>query len=165
MALQNDRVGSIWHFEHFQDARHGSNFVQVIWPGNFGVVFFLAYYPDEGLRFVGLANQSNAAIAPYANWDDNTWKKNSISQGQQWKDFRNIFFLHRVLVLLRQNWNEILVLNVTQSHGLLHFDFSLVKARAKRGISTMLCQNKRHPVHFVAHSTSNSSEHATGCQV
>ena len=120
LALQNDGVGAVRHLEHFQDAGHRSDLVEVVGSWNFGVVFFLADDPNQGLGLVGFSDQAHASVAAHADGDDHAWKEHGVAQGQQRQHFRHLFFLHGSFILFRQDGNEILVLDVAQSHGLLH---------------------------------------------
>ena len=120
LSLKNDRVRAVWHLDHLQNPSDCSNFVQVVRPGNFCVIFFLADNTNQGFRLVGLSDQPHASVSAHTDGDDNSGKQDGVSQRQEWKNFGDLFGLHGILVLFREDWNEILILHVTQSHHLLH---------------------------------------------
>ena len=132
LPLQNDGVGAVGHLQHLQDACHCANLVQVLWSGNFGVVFFLAHHANQGLRFVRLTDQANASVAAHTDGNHHSREQHGVAQGEERKDFRNLFLLHRSFVLLRQDGDEILVLDVAQTHGLLHLTRRMSKGVPKR---------------------------------
>ena len=79
LPLQNDGVGAVGHLQHLQDAGHGTDLVEVVGSGNFGVVFFLAHDPNQGLGFVGFTNQAHAAVAAHADGDDHAREEHGVA--------------------------------------------------------------------------------------
>ena len=118
LALQDDGVGAVGHLQHFQNPCDRADGVEVFGSWNLSVVLFLTHYADQHFGFVGLPNQPDASVSPHADWDDDPWKQHGVSQGKQWKHFRDVLLLHGILVLFSEDWNELLVLHVAQSHGL-----------------------------------------------